>query len=69
MLQRMSFVVPFVHLELRRESKEDYMKVGESKVGLDYRIVQKILYSLECAYASEGSKKRGLLWHFKGVFT
>lgn len=30
----------FYILDLRRERKEDYMKVGESKVGLDYRIVR-----------------------------
>ena len=27
-----SFAVSFVHLKLRQEPKEDYMKVGESKV-------------------------------------
>lgn len=27
-----SFEISFIHLELRREHKEDYKKVGESKV-------------------------------------
>ena len=42
--QHDSFVVLFIHLELRRAHK-DYVKVGESKVGklwLDYRIMNKI---------------------------
>ena len=29
-----SFVVSLIHLESRRESKEDYRKAGESKVGI-----------------------------------
>lgn len=65
------FAVPFIHLELRREYKEDYLKVGESKVGkslLDYRIVNKILCcSLEDDYFSEGSEKEDYSWHFKGM--
>lgn len=28
-----SFAVPFIHLELKREFKEDHMNVGEGKVG------------------------------------
>ena len=32
--QNPSFAVSFMHLKLRREYKEDYMKVGESKVGI-----------------------------------
>lgn len=40
-----------MYLELRREFK-DYMQVGESKVGLTYRIV-KILCSLEGGHVLE----------------
>ena len=29
-----SFAASFMHLKLRRESKEGYMGVGESKVGI-----------------------------------
>lgn len=28
-----SFVVSFIHLELRREREKDYINVGETKVG------------------------------------
>ena len=38
-----------MHLELRREHKEDYMKVGEIEVGF--------LCSLEGIFTSEGSEK------------
>lgn len=31
--QNPSFAVSFTHLKFRREYKEDYMKMGESKVG------------------------------------
>ena len=40
-----NFAVSFILLELRREQKEDYMKVEESKGRLDYRIVNKIMCS------------------------
>lgn len=52
-LQNNSFFSFLVHLELRRNSEENYMEerkhnVGESKVGrLDYRILNKIICSLE----------------------
>ena len=29
-----SFAVSFIHLRLRREPKEDYTEVGESKAGI-----------------------------------
>ena len=45
-LENDNFAVCVIDLKLRRESKEGYMKVGESKVGLDYRIVNKIMCSL-----------------------
>lgn len=48
------FAVSFMHLELRRELKEDYMRVGESKVGFKYRIANKIICSLESGHALEG---------------
>lgn len=44
-----------MHLELKREHKEDKMKVGESKVY--YQVISKILSSLEGGYTSEGSEK------------
>lgn len=53
MLQRKSFVVSFIHLKLKRESKKDHMKVEESKQALDYRMV-KIICSLEGGYILEG---------------
>lgn len=34
MLCRKSFAVSFMHLELRREQKEGYMKVKENKIGM-----------------------------------
>lgn len=33
-LENDSFAVPFIHLLLGREHKEDYMRVGESKIGI-----------------------------------
>ena len=48
-----------MHLKLRREHKEDYMKVKESKVKIGlYRIVNKIMCSLDGGYA-----------YFKGMLT
>lgn len=38
------FTVSFMHLKLRRERKEDYLRVGESQV--DYRIVM-VMHFLE----------------------
>lgn len=35
-----------MHLRLRRECEEDYVRVGEREAGLDYRLV-KIACSLE----------------------
>lgn len=49
-----SFAVSLIHLELRKESVEDYMKVGESKVAIglqnseqDDRTADRIPCSLE----------------------
>ena len=50
--------------KLRRKHKEDYLKVGESKVGVGYRIVNS-LCSLECGSLPRGLKKR----NFKSVLT
>lgn len=47
-----------MHLELMRKRKLDDAEVGESKAGLDYKIVSKILCSLEGGYA-----------YFKGSLT
>lgn len=44
MLHRINFAVYFMHLKLRKRWKEDYMKVGKAKRGLDYRIA-KTVYS------------------------
>ena len=52
-----SFAVSFIHVELRRDCKRDYVKVGESNVGSVYRIVNKILCFLEGGYASQGSEE------------
>lgn len=57
-----SFALCFMDLKLGSEHKEDYMEVGESKTGWDYRIV-KIICSLEGV--QEGSEKR----NFKDVLT
>lgn len=66
-----NFAVLCIHLELRRELKEDYMKVRESKAGkfllLDYTIVNKIIYSIEGGYASKGSQKEYTLDFQKSV--
>lgn len=49
-----SFSDSFMHLESRRDFKEDYMEVGEARQRLDYkRITQKI----------------GIKGYFKGVST
>ena len=53
-----------MHFKLRRKHKEDYLKVGESKVGVGYRIVN-TLCSLECGSLPRGLKKR----NFKSVLT
>ena len=42
-----NIAVSFVHLNLRREQKKDYKKAGESRWGLDYRILNKVMCSLE----------------------
>ena len=49
-----SFTTSFKHLKLRKEHKEEYLKVGARKVGLDYRIVKKIMCFLKGGYAFKG---------------
>lgn len=46
MLQRISFAISFMHLQLRRGHKEDDMEVDEARRGMDYRTVR-IMSSLE----------------------
>lgn len=58
MLQGITVLVSFMNLKLSRECKKDYMKVGEARLGLDYRIINKIKCFLENGYA-----------YFKGVLT
>lgn len=58
MLRRMVVYSFFYTFRIKEECKEDYMKMGESKVGLDNRIVKRIMCSLEGGYASEGSLKK-----------
>lgn len=62
-----SFASSFKHVKLWTECKEDYMGVGESKAGMDDRIVNKIKCSPEdgCGFRRRGLK-RGI---FKGVVT
>ena len=49
-----SFTASFMHWRLRGgQCKKDHIKVGESKVGLDYRIV-KVICFLEGGYILEG---------------
>ena len=45
---------------------ENYMEVGENKVGIEYKIVNKIRYSLGGGYTLGGALKKR---HFKGVLT
>lgn len=52
-----SLAVSFTHLKLRREHEEDYMKVGESKVGIGLQ-GSYIMCSLEGGHA-----------YFKGMLT
>lgn len=56
-----------MHLEFRRGCKEDYVKVGESKVGSDYKIVRvcALLRVVTLSLQKEGSEKR----YFKGALT
>lgn len=42
----------FTYLKLRREHKESYMEVGESKVWISLRIINKVMCSLEVVTAS-----------------
>lgn len=49
-----SFVVSFISLELRREYRKDYMKVGQSRQGLGYRTINKITCFLEGSHACRG---------------
>ena len=44
------FAAPFLHSELRRELRKITWRWEKSKVGLDYRIVNKIMCSLEGGY-------------------
>lgn len=46
-----SFTVYFMHLELKKEQKKDYMKVGQTGLGLGYKMVNKIMCSLEGGYS------------------
>lgn len=48
-----SFVVSFIPLELRREYRKDYMKVGQSRQGLGYRTVNKITCFLEGSHTCQ----------------
>ena len=48
---------------IKKEQKEDYIKVGESRVGRDWIIVNKITYFLEGDHTFQGY----FLRHFKGV--
>lgn len=52
----------FIHLELSREHKEDYMEWDKVKQGLHYRIVNKIMHFLgggyrliQCAYSDKAT--------------
>lgn len=47
------FAASFIHLELMREHKKDYVSVGENKAGFDYKIV-KVMCSLEGNYTFKG---------------
>ena len=40
-----------MHLELRREGKEDYTKVVKARWGMDYKIVNKIMCPLEGGFS------------------
>lgn len=60
-LKNDSLAVSFVYLKLRRECKQGYVKVGESRWGWDYRKVNKIMCFFESGYAFEGYD----FWHFK----
>ena len=44
------FAAPFLHSELRRELRKITWRWEKSKVGLDYRIVNKMMSSLEGGY-------------------
>lgn len=56
-----SFVVSFMHSRLRREFKEDCMKVGESKAG--------IVLQGKDSFALLKVEGKCLRRHFKGVLT
>ena len=45
-----SFAASFMRLELRRELRKITWRCEKSKVGLDYRIVNKTMCSLEGGY-------------------
>lgn len=52
-----------MHLELRGNIKKATRRWEKARLGLDYKIVNKFIYSLESGYISEGSEKR----YLKGV--
>ena len=65
-----SFVVSLIHLESRRESKEDYRKQEKARWGLDYRRVNRIMCSPAWWLTFlQGSGKENSSWHWKGVLT
>ena len=57
-LENNSFAVSFMHLKLRGEHKEDYMEVGKSKVGLGYKVADKIMLSWEWLWLISDAQKQ-----------
>lgn len=61
-LENDCFAVSFIPMELRREHKEDYIRVGKSKAEKSLRLdyierVNKIMCSFGGGFASKGSEK------------
>ena len=47
-----------MHLKLSGEHKEDYMEVGKSKVGLGYKVADKIMLSWEWLWLISDAQKQ-----------
>lgn len=62
MLLRRTVLQFFLYIWIKEGRKKGYMEVGDSKAGkslwLDYMIVNKIVWSIEGAYASQESAKK-----------
>lgn len=60
-LTTLQFAFYFMHLERRRDFKEDYARREKARQGLDGRVVTQMMCSREGGYTSKGLERRILL--------